>query len=68
MRKISSHGSKKAVVDEGSILGLTVFILFFFVAAVGLLLRASYAEYKSVCAEYEAFVLECCASGEAGEI
>ena len=49
MRKISFRGSNShSKRDDGSVLGLTVLVLLFFVVAAGLLLRASYAEYKKV--------------------
>lgn len=57
MQKMSSRGSSFfggifhgfcRKHDEGSILGLTVLVLLCFVVAAGLLLRASYAEYKKV--------------------
>ena len=52
MQKISFHGNKNKH-DDGSFLGLTVLILLFFVVAVGLLLRASYAEYRKIHQELE---------------
>ena len=67
MRKTSFLGSNRKARDDGSILGLVVFILFFFVAASGLLLRASYSEYRLAQAEYEEFVLEHEMAGEGGE-
>ena len=51
MLKISFRGNNKH--DDGSFLGLTVLILLFFVVAVGLLLRASYAEYRKIHQELE---------------
>ena len=56
MRKISFRGSNWRRKDDGSILGFTVFLLLCVVAAVGIMLRASYAEFCKVCAEYESFV------------
>ena len=67
MRKISFLGNKsyarKSLFalhrcydgkhDDGSILGLTVLVLLFFVVATGLMLRASYAEYRKVHEELE---------------
>lgn len=52
MLKISFHGNNNKR-DDGSFLGLTVLILLFFVVAVGLLLRASYAEYRKTHEELE---------------
>lgn len=54
MRKILFRGSSSRIKqDAGSILGLTVLILLFFVVAVGLMLRASYAEYRKIHQELE---------------
>ena len=56
MRKTSFHGSKLRQKDDGSILGFTVVLLLCVVVAVGIMLRASYAEFMKVRAEYESFV------------
>jgi len=37
---------------------MTLFILFFFVAVTGLLLRAAYLDYRNVLAEYESLLEE----------
>ncbi len=67
MRKTLFHGNNRAKCvkpkncggvrsDDGSILGFTVFLLLCIVVAVGIMLRASYAEFMKVCADYESFV------------
>lgn len=67
MRKMCFRGNrltkppscpKKGRRDDGSILGMTLFILFFFVAVTGLLLRAAYLDYRNVLAEYESLLEE----------
>ena len=57
MRKISFRGNNWQRKDDGSILGFTVFLLIVVVAAVGLILRVSYAEFKKAQEEYQSFVV-----------
>ena len=70
MRKTLFHGNNRAklakrdIRDDGSILGFTVFLLFCVVSTIGLMLSASYAEYRNVRAEYETFVASQNVSGD----
>ena len=73
MRKTLFHGNNRAkpakrdIRDDGTILGFTVFLLFCVVSAIGLLLNASYAEYRKVCSEYETFVASQEISGDSSQ-
>lgn len=58
MRKTSFRGNKLRRKDDGSILGGTVLLLLCIVTAVGLMLRASYAEFRKVRAEQDSFVAD----------